>query len=151
MARAGAGGASQGEPPDDDEVFRAQALLGLEGGGGEVLLLDGAARYAPGLAARLPEARVVAAGPVPGSVPGPGDARWSRIHVDHPFPFESRRLLGVLLEGSVPRAALREAARVVASGHRVVVLDGDAAAGDLLMAAGLTLRLREAGVIVAGR
>jgi uncharacterized protein YbaR (Trm112 family) len=137
--------------PDEEEVFRAQALLGLDGGGGELLLVGGAARFAPGLAGRLPDVRVVAGDPLPSPSRHPGEARWSRILMGHPLPFEPRRLRGVLLEGSSSRATLREAARVVASGARVVVLGADAIAGDLLMAAGLRLRLQEAGVVVAGR
>lgn len=139
-------GPDPGPLPDEEAVFRAQALLGLEGGSGWVLLVGPGARYAPGLARRLPDARVVAAGPVPGP-----DPAWSAIRVDTPLPFESRSVGGVLLEGPVPRSMLREAARVLASGHRVVVLDPEEPTADSLMAAGLTVRLRDARAVVAGR
>lgn len=132
-------------------MFRAQALLGLEGGGGELLLLGRAARYAPGLARRLPDMRVVAAGPVAREPAAPGPPAWSPIRVGASLPFDTKSLRGVLLEGPVPRGILREAARVVGFGHRVVVQEGDPATGDLLIASGLTVRLREAGVVVAGR
>jgi hypothetical protein len=55
------------------------------------------------------------------------------------------------VEGPASRTILREAARVVGFGHRLVVQNGDPATGDVLMASGLTVRLREAGVVVAGR
>jgi uncharacterized protein YbaR (Trm112 family) len=137
--------------PGDEAVFRAQALLGLEGGAGELLLIDQAARYAEGLARRLPELRVVAAGPGPEGPAAPEPPGWSRIRVGTPLPFDPRSLRGVLVEGPVSRAILREAARVVGSGGRVVVQDGDPTSGDVLMASGLTVRLQEAGVVVAGR
>jgi uncharacterized protein YbaR (Trm112 family) len=139
-----------GAPPDGEEVFRAQALLGLQGGAGWLLLLREASRYAPGLAERLPEFGVVATNLPQRTKEGSRTAE-SVIRVGTPLPFEARTLQGVLVEGPVSRGMLREAARVLAPGHRVVALNAEGAAGDILIASGLTVRLREGGVIVADR
>lgn len=141
----------EGSAPDAESVFRAQALLGLQGGTGWLLLIGSASRYASGLAEQIPDLGVVATLPGAGDSGDGGDAAWSVLRVAIPLPFEARGLQGVLMEGPVPRAMLREAARVVGPGSRVVVQDADDTAGDALIAAGLTVRLREGGVVVAGR
>lgn len=140
-----------GAAPDAEAVFQAQALLGLQGGAGWLLLVGSASRYARGLAERLPELGVVATLPASTSTGDGEGVDWSVLRVGAPLPFDARALQGVLLEGPVPRALLREAARVVGPGARVVVRDAEETAGDALIAAGLTVRLREGGVVVAGR
>ncbi|HSM03886.1 MAG TPA: hypothetical protein VK858_04665 [Longimicrobiales bacterium] len=143
--------------PDDEETLRAQALLGITAGPGHVLLVGRAARFASGLASRVPDLEVVAAGPVPSapSAGPPGEEAgvqgWSRVHLGETLPFDSRSLGGVLLDGDATVRRLREAARVVTAGGRVVILDAPEGAAGTLMAAGLTVRLDESGVVVAGR
>lgn len=145
------GALDAGPLPDPEAVFRAQALLGLQGGSGWLLLIGSASRYAPGLAERLPDVGVVATVPGPTAPDMEGVPDYSVLRVGAPLPFEARTLRGVLLEGPVSRASLREAARVVGPGGRVVVQGAGETAGDALIAAGLTVRLREGGVVVAAR
>ncbi|MEJ2538717.1 MAG: hypothetical protein P8188_01830 [Gemmatimonadota bacterium] len=147
------GATEAGDPaplPDPATVLATQALLGVADGTGEILLLGGAARFGPGLAERLPQVEVVTAGPVPAGLE-PESPPASAIRVGSRLPFDSRSLRGVVLEGDVPVPLLREAARVVAAGHRVVVREAGGSAAAMLMAAGLTVRLDEDGVVVAGR
>ncbi len=143
-------GAPPGPVPQDEELVRIQALLGITEGPAEILLLEGAARFAPGLAGRVPELEVLAAGPVPEGA-SPDVSGVSPLRLGQAFPFDSRTLRGVVVEGEVPRWRLREAARVVAPGGRVVMLAAPGGAAGILMASGLTVRLDESGVVVAGR
>ena len=136
--------------PDEEEILRVQALLGIAEGPGEALLLGRGARFAPGLARRVPELEVLAAGPLPGA-PSGGHPGVSPLRTGETLPFDSRSLRGVLVEGGAARPLLREAARVVAPGGRVVVTGAADGTAGILMASGLTVRLDESGIVVAGR
>jgi uncharacterized protein YbaR (Trm112 family) len=135
--------------PDTEQVDVAQALLGLAEGPGEIALVGRAARFGRGLASRIPGLEVVA-------LP-PAALEWdevdglTRMVTGVRLPFGDRVFRGVLLEGPGARARLRDAARVLARGHRVVVLDAPEGTAPMLMASGLTVNLDQDGVVVASR
>lgn len=135
--------------PDDEDVLKAQALLGIAEGPGEVALAGSAARFAPGLARRVSGMEMAAL--------HPAVLQWeeedgvSRLLAAGALPFFDRSLRGVLMEGEGDRKALREGARVLAAGHRMVVLEAPSGVADTLMAAGLTVQLDTDGVVVARR
>lgn len=142
-------------PEDDEAAVRLGALLGLTGGPGGVVLVEAAARAAPALAAMIEEVRVVAVESVRPAAsttpPGPGGADVSRIATGARLPFFSRTIRGVALEGGEGAAWIEEAARVVATGGRVVVVDAPPGARDRLESTGLAIVLDDAGVVVATR
>jgi uncharacterized protein YbaR (Trm112 family) len=143
----GADGEGRGGP---DEAVRLAALLGLTGEGGTVLVAGPGAELAPGIAALVPGAEVVAltraliaAGDEPGV---------SRVAGGPGIPFRDGRLRGVALTG--PAAAEtppEEALRAVAPGTRVVLDPAPEGAADALRAAGAEVLLEQEGVVVARR
>jgi len=137
------------EDPPGDRLDVVHALLGVVEGPGHLLLLDDATRFAPGLAMRIPEIEVVTTHPA--AHLWDEAAGVSRLRVGAELPFAPRTFRGVLLERPGGRAVLREAARLVGPSGRVVVLEADQGTGGNLIAAGLTLRLDDQGVVVAGR
>lgn len=137
------------EEPEPRQVEVAHALLGVVEGPGEVALLGKAARFAPALAERIPDMELAAVHPATFSwEEAPG---ISRMVAGPRLPFADRKFRGVLLEGDGAADYLREAARILAPKHRVVVLDAPQGTPATLMAAGLTVRLDQDGVVVAGR
>lgn len=135
--------------PSNEEVLRAGALLGVSGGAGRVALIGGAARFAPALSARVTDMDWVAV-----SAAGAG---WKetdgvdRIVAEGSLPFRDRTLRGVLMEGAATDIDLPEAIRVLASGHRLVLLEPGDGARDLLLSRGLKVHQPADGVLVAGR
>lgn len=137
------------EVPGEREVEMAHALLGVAEGPGEMALLGEAARFAGDLARRTPGVEMAAVHP---AVLSWDEAEGvSRLVAGSRIPFGDRGMRGVLLEGEGAAPMLREAARIVAPGHRVVVLDAPGGTAHTLMAGGLTVRLQQDGVVVAGR
>lgn len=135
--------------PGEDEVLRAQALLGVTEGPGEVVLAGTGARFAPALAHRVSGMEMVAIHP---AVLAWGEEEGvSRLVAGSRLPFFDRGLRGVLMEGAVDRDLLREGARVLAPGHRIVVLEAPVGTADALLASGLTVQLDQEGVVVARR
>ncbi len=135
--------------PSEGEATMAHALLGVAEGPGELAVVGEAVRFAPVLAQRIPEIEIVAASvEARGGAPLPG---VSRVVVEDRLPFFDRVLRGVLLEGPGAKPLLREAARVLAPRHRVVVLQAPTGSVELLQGAGLTVNLQQDGVVVAGR
>jgi len=135
--------------PEPGRVEVAHALLGVAEGPGEMAFLGRAARFAPLLSSRIPDVEVAA---VDAAVLSWEEAPGvSRLLAGARLPFADRKLRGVLLEGEGAADLLREAARIVAPGHRVVVLDAPQGTAGTLMAAGLTVKLDQEGVVVAGR
>lgn len=135
--------------PDDEELLKAQALLGITEGPGEVVLAGSAARFAPGLARRVTGMEMVA---LHTAVLGWEEEEGvSRLVAGGVLPFFDRGLRGVLMEGEGDRKALREGARVLGAGHRMVVLDAPPGVAETLMGAGLTVQLDTDGVVVARR
>lgn len=135
--------------PSERELDVAHALLGVIEGPGDVATVGTAARFAAGLARAIPGVDVIAATAAP--VSAASGAHVSRVVVGPRLPFRDRGLRGVLLEGRGADGLLREAARILAPGHRVVVLDASPRTPGKLIASGLTVRLDEQGVVVAGR
>jgi uncharacterized protein YbaR (Trm112 family) len=135
--------------PEPSRVDLVHALLGIVEGPAHILALGSAARFAAALSARVPELEVVAAHPAAADWPEAHGV--SRAVVGPTLPFQDRKLRGVLLEGAGERAEIREAARVLAAGGRVVVLEAGEGVGGYLIAAGLTLNAEQDGVVVATR
>lgn len=140
---------SELELPSDEELLRMAALIGVAGGTGRVALLGPTARFAPGLAARISDVDWVTV--------SAAAATWSeqdgvdRILAAGVLPFRDRTLRGVVLEGGDTTTELPEAIRVLAPGHRLVLLDPPGAARDMLLARGLKVHEPADGVLVAGR
>jgi len=138
-------------PPaaDPEGTTRVAALLGIGEGPGHVGLVGPVVRHASALAALVPELGVVAIAPE--LQEAREEARVSRMVTRPGLPFHSGTLRGVVLSGSGTERLLEEAARVVAPGARVVVLDAGAGARTLLEHSGLRVLLEERGVLVAER
>lgn len=146
------------DPADEDAVSAARALLGLGGeigltpGVAQVVLTEGVAELAPGLAERLDDIEVVVVSAGGRGVSGPdGAPRWSRIVSVDVLPFHEASVRGVLIHGSEADRWLRAASRVVAPRSRVVILDPGPGVAAELEAAGLKLKLDAAEAVVAER
>jgi len=134
---------------DADEAVRLGALLGVARGPAQLALVGSLARYASALAERLEEVEVVAI-----SEEGVGReerAGVSRLVARPGLPFFDGVLRGVALHGEEDDARLEEAARVVSSGSRIVVTGAGDDVVARLAAAGLTVLVDEAGVVVGER
>lgn len=106
-----------GEALPDPQVI--EALLGLEGAGGYVVLLGAAAALAPALAQRLAGVHFIGVNPPASLAPSP-----SASHVRHPtaVPLRSAMARGVVVVRHLARAPwLADAARVLLRGRRLVV------------------------------
>lgn len=134
---------------DEERLEVVHALLGVVQGPGHLLLTGTAARFAPGLARRIPEVEAVTVHPAADA--WEETAGVSRLRVGPVLPFSPRTFRGVLLERPGGREPLREAARLLGGEGRVVVLEADGETAGHLMAAGLTVQLDDQGVVVAGR
>lgn len=125
------------------------ALLGIVRGPGTVAVAGSAASCAGALARLIEDVHVVAVDPDTQSWPDvPG---VSRLTSAPGLPFFSRVLRGVVVDGTLGRAAVFEAGRVVAPMSRVVVVDAAENAADTLVEAGLEVLVAEAGTVVAAR
>lgn len=138
-------------PPDaaEERLDVVHALLGVVEGPGHLLLQGTTARFAPGLVRRIPHIEVVTTHPA--AVRREETPGVSRLRTGPVLPFSPRTFRGVLLERPEGRETLREAARLLGTEGRVVVLEADGDTAGHLMAAGLTVRLDDQGVVVAGR
>lgn len=142
------------EWPDADEhsgeeLERIVALLGIPRGPGTVALIGGPARFAGEVAAAVEGLQVAAISPAAAAWKDVADV--SRLVAGPALPFFSRMLRGVVLDGRLDPALLSEAARVIGSGSRVVVLHAPVGAGHSLEDAGCRVLAEEAGTIVAAR
>lgn len=141
-----AGSPSESDP---DEARRIAALLGVVGGPGTLALVGLPSRHAAQLTAASDEVQVVAIDPDLRA--WPEFPRVSRLAAGPGMPFFSRTLRGVCLDGGLEAHWVEEAARVVAPGSRVAVVDAPAGVGDLLRHAGLSVLVSDAGTVVAAR
>jgi len=118
---------------------------------GHVLLLGRSAGLARAVASVVPtDVEVVAA--APWTPAGPGDPPITRAVVGEALPFFEGSFAGVAVHGSeADRPLLREAGRVLARGHRVVVVDPPDDAQVRFGAAGLTRFVGGSRVAAAGR
>jgi len=136
--------------PADEEVERLAALLGTAGGGGATLLLGGAIRFARPLAALVSPIEVVACS---SEAAGWDESEGvSRLVSGPGLAFFDGGLRGVALEGEhALEAFLREAVRVLAPRHRVVVLNPPPDTQARMMSAGLGGFVQAEGIAAAGR
>ena len=144
-----AGSAAPSEEPAAEDVERLVALLGIVRGPGTVAMTGSAATFAGALARLIEDIHVVAVDSDVRSWPDvPG---VSRLTGAPGLPFFSRVLRGVVVDGTLGRAAVFEGGRVVAPMSRVVVVDAGEDAADVLVEAGLEVLAAEAGTVVAAR
>lgn len=146
-------------PVDDEEgIDPMRTLLGAGRGAGHTLAVGRAAAWAPSLARGLDEGAEFVA--VAAGTRGWSEvAGVSRVVTGAALPFFDRGVRGVLLHGDDLRecdeasgdALLAEAARVVAAGCRVVVLDPPPGVDVRLRASGLPDALASARLAAAGR
>jgi uncharacterized protein YbaR (Trm112 family) len=137
--------------PHDSLALTAAAASGVGPAGGKVLLVGAAASLAGATAAVVPEGvEIVTAQRGRPSLPvGPG---VSPTVVGLTLPFFDATFAGVVMCGSdAAPEALREAARVLLRGHRVVLLDPPTDVQTRLGAAGLLRFVHGEGVAAAGR
>jgi len=144
-----AGPAAPFDEPSVEEVERMVALLGIVRGPGTVAVTGSAAKFAGALVRLIEDIHVVAVD---------SDLRsWSdvpgvtRLTGAPGLPFFSRVLRGVVVDGTLGRAAVFEAGRVVAPMSRVVVVDAADDASEVLTEAGLDVLAVESGTVVAAR
>lgn len=137
-------------PPDLERIEGLRAALGIGDGPGTSLLLGGAARLAPALARACPEIEFVAADARTAGWPeGKG---VSRILAGAALPFFSSRIRGVTVgPDAVEGTGLAEPARVLAPGHRLVVLDPPPGMRERFADVGLSRVVEGPGMLVAGR
>ena len=141
------------EPADvaDARALKAAAVSGVGPGGGKLLVMGAAAYLSGAMADVVPEGvEVVTAQPGWPVLPcAPG---VSPTIVGSRLPFFDATFAGVVLMGSdAGTEALREAARVLLRGHRVVLLEPPIDAQARLGAVGLLRFVHGEGVAAAGR
>ena len=134
--------------PDEDAVDRAGALLDVSEGS-RAVLVGRAARFAAGLAERLPDIGFWAISPAMEAVEERDGVE--RMRVAGRLPFGDWSIRGVLVEGDDAPETISEAIRVLAPGHRVVILDPPAGLRDLLLARGLKVATPADGVLLGAR
>lgn len=138
------------DPGDREEGFRLAALLGVKEGPGRLLLAGPAGRLAPPLVALVEGIEVVTLDPrLREWEEAPGITRM----VARPgIPFQDGALRGAALSGEEGAELVDEAARTVAPGGRVVVVDAADDAPERAEDAGLELLLvADEGVVVAAK
>jgi uncharacterized protein YbaR (Trm112 family) len=143
----GAGGIARtdGEPAAGEErAFRTAALLGVGHGLGTVLVIGGSADFVARIQDLLPNSQVVGAGETAAESTGAG---W--LVLGATLPFRDSALRGVAVLGGAGAGTVREAARALAPGARLVLDPAPPAAADVLAECGLTVLLDQDGVVVA--
>lgn len=143
------GSATENGHDPSEEASRIVALLGIREGPGTVVTAGRPVRLAAAVAAFVEELQVVAVDP--DTHAWEDQAGVSRMAASPGLPFFSRMLRGAVVDGTLGRALLFEAARVVAPMSRVVVVEAGEAAADVLEEAGLSVLAAESGTVVAAR
>lgn len=138
------------EGSDAEEALPVAAALGLTEGGGFVLLIAVRPSLAAQLDALVPEVGAVLAATDAGSLIGGGTA-GSRLRFEGILPLQSRSMRGVVLGRGAPATLVEEAARVLGSGGRLLVLDPSAEHRRAMMAAGLGVVLGTGEALVGAR
>lgn len=135
---------------DADRVAAVAAAMGLGVGGGNALLLPGAAALARPLSRTLGEMEFVVADP--DARAWPEETGISRVIPGPVLPFFDGTVRGVAVAARALDAPLAsEVARVLAHRHRLVVLDPDDSVASLLQGVGLAEHTEAPGLLVAGR
>lgn len=151
---AGTGDFTQGEradfgpPISEAAALRLSALAGVTSPPARLLVAGPAAAHAARIAAALPEIEVTAAAADPEVPAEPG---VSRIAITAALPFYSGRFAGVVLSGRAADGLLREGARVLAPGGRLVLEPAPADARERLVREGVTNMVAEGATLVAMR
>ena len=135
---------------DPEQAAAIAAAMGLGAGGGNALLLEGAASLARPLARTLGEMEFVVADPIARAW---GEERGvSRLVSGPSLPFFDGTVRGVVVAGhALGEDLAREVVRVLAPRHRLVVLDPDEAVAPLVQRIGLPELVEGPGLLVAGR
>lgn len=149
LAGARVGAAPGADEVAMDEVERIVALLGIVRGPGTVAVTGSTARFAAALAGLIEDVHIVALDP--GLESWPDVPGVSRLTSAPGLPFFSRVLRGIVVDGTLGRAAVFEAGRVIAPMSRVIVVDAPDDAAAVLVEAGLDVLAVEAGTVVATR
>lgn len=143
------GSATENGHDPSEEASRIVALLGIREGPGTVVTAGRPVRLAAAVAASVEELQVVAVDP--DTHAWADQAGVSRMAASPGLPFFSRMLRGAVVDGTLGRALLFEAARVVAPMSRVVVVEAGEEAADVLEEAGLSVLAAGSGTVVAAR
>lgn len=143
------GSATENGDEPSEKASRIVALLGIREGPGTVVTAGRPVRLAAAVAASVEELQVVAVDP--DTHAWEDQAGVSRMAASPGLPFFSRMLRGAVVDGTLGRALLFEAARVVAPMSRVVVVEAGEEAADILEEAGLSVLAAESGTVVAAR
>lgn len=140
-------GSSPGESgPEGDRLV---ALLGLSGGPGTAALVGAPARHLQVVAGASGDVHVVGVDPdLEGWSDVPGA---SRIAALPGLPFFSGSLRAVAVDGRLGTPWLDEAARAVARGGRIVVVNASEGSSEALVSAGLAVLASDAETVVATR
>lgn len=136
---------------DGDHVTSVAAAMGLGQGGGNTLLLGDAVALAASLAGALPEMEFVAADArVEGWAEAPGVSRL--VCGARALPFFDRTIRGVAVDsGRLDEALAPEIARILAPGHRAVVLRPGPDTAPVLQRVGLDQQVEAPDLLVASR
>ena len=131
----------------EGDPVRMAALAGLTEARGFSLLVGPGAALAEGLVTLVPNLQLVVI-----TEGGAVAARegLSPLLVDGPIPLQPASMRAVIVTGSASAFLLRECARVVAGGGRVVI-EGPSALAELVEASGLQPLVAEGNTIVATR
>lgn len=135
--------------PEEEEVVRIGALLGVTEGPGTILLTGLEASWAGNLARLIGDIEVV--GMDPELIAEEESGGVSRIAAGSRIPFSDGTFRGVLSGRGVAESLLGELARVVAPGGHLVILDPDPGDGVKVEGLGLALILEEERAVVARR
>jgi hypothetical protein len=146
-----AGGAGEGEaaPPGGDRAFRLAALSGVAERTGSMLVRGASPELVAEVAALLPNAQLVGAGPAP--PPDGGGESQSWVAHRGALPFRDRSLLAAAVVGPPGDLPLADLARVVAPGGRLVLDSAGPWGGASLPPGEWELLLEQDGVAVASR
>jgi uncharacterized protein YbaR (Trm112 family) len=129
-------------------ALRLIALAGVTSPPARLLVVGPAAAHAGALATEVPEIELVAAGEDASIAAEPG---VNRIAVTESLPFSGARFAGVVLSGHAADSLLREGARVLAPGGRLVLEPTPAAGRERVQGEGCVTLAAEGATLVAVR
>ncbi len=134
---------------DPEAATRLAALIGVREGPGLLLVVGPSAGHAGALSRRIEGIEVVAVHP--DLRDEPEQAGVSRIAASERLPFLSGSVRGVVLEGKGGRALIGEAARVLGTGCRLVLLSPDTRIRSDLAAHGLKVLIDSDSAVLCVR
>lgn len=134
-------------PPDPERAYRLAALSGVADRQGNVIVAGVEPAMLMEMSRLLPNAQLLGVGSA--RPRGADGASW--VLARGGLPFRDRTVVAVVVVGSAEAVDLPEAARVVASGGRLVLDGTGPGAGASLSPTDWTLLLEQDGVAVASR